>query len=99
MAEFIDNSEKVRKTIQQQLAGGLNRGNEFMMESAKSDAPVQSGELRDGIGVVTEASEASLLAVGAARAPYSRFINRHHTPFWDSAWIRMKVKWGEFFRG
>jgi len=97
--EFIDHSQEVRKKIQQRLVAGLNRGNQFLIGEAQAAAPVESGTLRDGTGVVQEASEGSTVAIGASRAPYARLVNRLNTPFWTQAWIRMKAQWGGFFSG
>jgi len=98
--ELIDHSKEVRQQIQRQLAAGLNRANRFMISEARAAAPVQSGELRDGTVIVQEASEGlSPMAVGASKAPYARLVNRHSTPFWTQAWIRMKAGFGGFFRG
>jgi len=97
--EVIDHSKEVRKEIQQRLVAGLNRGNQFLIENAASAAPVKSGDLRDGTNVVRDASEDNPIAVGASKAPYAREVNRHNTPFWTQAWIRMKADFGSFFRG
>lgn len=104
MSEFIDNSIQVRRQIQQQLAGGLNAGNEFMINTSRSGSPVKSGELRDSHEVIHEASESDLVAGGAAKAPYAATINRGSAskgaqPFWSQAWIRMKTNFGRFFNG
>jgi HK97 gp10 family phage protein len=104
MAELIDNSERVRREIQGHLVGGLNKANEFLMDAARDDAPVSSGTLRDGIAVVTEATESNPVAVGASRAPYSATVNRGSAsrdakPFWTQAWIRMKAGFGQFLNG
>lgn len=97
--EFVDHSKEVRQQIQQQLVAGLNRGNQFLIEEAQAAAPVASGTLRDSTEIVQEASESSPAAIGASKAPYARAVNRHNTPFWTQAWIRMKSQMGEFFRG
>ena len=97
--EFIDHSTEVRKQIQQRLVGGLNHGNEFLIQEAQGAAPVQSGTLRDSTEVVQEATEGNPVAVGASKAPYARAVNRHNTPFFTQAWIRMKSQMGEFFSG
>jgi len=96
--EFIDHSKEVRQQIQQRLVAGLNRGNEFLITEAQGAAPVKSGELRDSTEVVQEASESSPSAIGASKAPYAHLVNRHNTPFWTQAWIRMKAQFGEFFK-
>jgi HK97 gp10 family phage protein len=101
--DFVDNSEKVRREIQQRLVAGLNNANEFLMSEAQAGAPVRSGNLRDGIGTVQEASEASPIAAGASRAPYSARVNRGSSntearPFWTSAWLRMKNGFPGFFK-
>ena len=98
LMEFIDHSKEVRQQIQKQLVAGLNRGNKFLIEEAQAAAPVASGALRDNTEVVREASEGNTVAVGASKAPYARVINRHNTPFWTQAWIRMKDQWGSFFK-
>lgn len=92
-----DNSEKVRRTIQARLTHGLNNANEFLMAEAQAGAPVKSGELREGIDTVSEATPENPAAVGAARAPYSAVVNRR-TSFWLTAWLRMKDDYGRFFK-
>lgn len=99
---IVDNYEKVRREIQARLVGGLNEANDFLMEAAGEGAPVKSGNLRDGIGVVKEASEQNPVAIGASRAPYSARVNRGDSdteakPFWTNAWIRMRAKFRSFF--
>lgn len=96
--ELIDHSQEVRRQIQQRLVTGLNRGNEFLISEVQAAAPVSSGALRDGTQVVHEASESDAVATGASKVPYAGIINRHNTPFWTQAWIRMKARWGGFFR-
>lgn len=103
MAEFVDNSVRVRREIQERLAKGLNEANNFHIDSARGDAPVgKTGNLRDGIEVLQEASESSLMASGAAKAVYSAAINRGTSateaqPFWTASWIRMRAKFRDFF--
>lgn len=97
--EFIDHSNEVRKQIQQRLVAGLNRGNQFLISEAQAAAPVSSGALRGGTEVIHEASESAAMAIGASKVPYAAIINRHNTPFWTQAWIRMKAQFGGFFRG
>ncbi len=104
MVDVVDNYDKVRREIQMRLIGGLNNANEFLIGAAQEDAPVASGALRDGIGVVSEATEGNPAAIGASRAPYSATVNRGSStreakPFWTSAWIRMKAQMGKFFSG
>lgn len=97
--EITDNSEKVRKAIQQRLIAGMNNANRFVIEEAQGGAPVKSGNLRDNTEVVQEATEVSTVAVGASKADYAHAVNRHLTPFFTAAWIRMKAQYEGFFRG
>jgi HK97 gp10 family phage protein len=104
MSDFVDNSEKFRRELQQRLAGGLNAANKFLIDEARQDAPVgKSGELRDGIEVIAEANENNLVAAGAAKAPHSRIVNRGTSktqakPFWTTSWLRMVDGFGRFFK-
>lgn len=97
--EVKDNSKEVRRKIQQRLIAGMNNANQFVVEEAQSGAPVKSGNLRDETEVVQEASEARPVAVGASKADYAHAVNRHNTPFYTAAWIRMKAQYEGFFRG
>lgn len=97
--ELTDHSKEVRQKIQQRLIGGLNNANRFVIEEAQTGAPVKSGNLRDSTEVVQEATEASPIAVGASKADYAHAVNRHNTPFFTAAWIRMKSQMESFFRG
>ena len=100
MADLQDNSEKVRQEIQRRLIAGLNKGNDFLIGEAKTSAPVgKTGMLRDNTEVVKEASAGHPVAVGASKMPYAAIVNRHDSPFWTAAWLRMKAQWGGFFRG
>jgi len=98
MPELKDNSIQVRREIQRRLTGGLNRANEFLVDAARDGAPVESGHLREGIGVVTRATDQSPVAVGASQADYSAIVNKRVTPFWITAWLRMKNSFGGFFK-
>jgi hypothetical protein len=102
--QLTDNSEQIRKRIQQQLVGGLNNANEFLINEARTDAPVKSGDLRDGTQILTDASEADPVATGASKMPYAAKVNRGTSdteakPFWTNSWIRMKAQMGKFFSG
>lgn len=99
MGDLKDNSKDIRRIIQRNLVAGLNRGNEFLTTEAASAAPVKTGTLQEGTEVVDEATETNPVAVGASKATYAAAVNRHNTPFWSQAWIRMKAQMGEFFRG
>ena len=99
---LTDNSTKIRQDIQRRLAAGLNRGNEFLINEARSEAPVKSGDLRDGTEVIGEADTSNLTAVGASRMPYAAKVNRGGAetdaqPFWTNSWIRLKDGFGRFF--
>jgi hypothetical protein len=99
---LTDNSEKVRQDIQRRLAAGLNRGNEFLINEARGEAPVKSGDLRDGTEIINEADGSNLTAVGASRMPYAATVNRGDSqrdaqPFWTNSWIRLKDGFGRFF--
>lgn len=101
--EVVDNSERVRREIQTRLVGGLNNANEFLIERARDGAPVKSGNLRDGIEVISAATEANPQAIGAAKQPYSARVNRgdherEAKPFWTTAWLQMKEQIPRFFR-
>jgi hypothetical protein len=97
--EVKDHSKEVRRKIQQRLIGGMNNANRFVTEEAADGAPVKSGNLRDNTEVVREATEVSPVAVGASKADYAHSVNRHNTPFYTAAWLRMKAGYEGFFRG
>lgn len=97
--EVKDHSKEVRRKIQQRLIAGMNNANQFVIEEAQNGAPVKSGNLRDTTEVVREATEASPVAVGASKADYAHAVNRHNTPFFTGAWIRMKAQYKGFFDG
>lgn len=99
MADLIDNSQRFLAMLDRRLANGLNQANDSMIKDTRSGAPVESGKMRDDTEVIREASPSSLEARGASKAEYAVYVNRHHTPFWTAAWIRMKARFGEFFRG
>lgn len=82
---------------------GLNNANGFLLESARDDAPVKSGKLRDGIEEVQAATVGNPVAIGAAKQPYSNEVNRgtndtEARPFWSTSWLRMKNQYGSFFK-
>lgn len=82
---------------------GINAANEFLIDEARDGAPVKSGDLRNGIEVISEATDSDPVAVGAAKEPYSAIINRGTAendaqPFWTSGWIRMKTGFDRFFK-
>lgn len=97
--EVKDHSKEVRRKIQQRLVEGMNNANRFVIEEAQSGAPVKSGNLRDNTEVVREATEVSTVAVGASKPDYAHAVNRHNTPFFTAAWIRMKAQYKGFFSG
>ena len=101
--QATDNYDRVRREIQSRLVGGLNNANEFLIGRARDGAPVKSGDLRDGIEVISEATEASPQAISAAKQPYSALVNRgdhdrEAKPFWSTAWLQMKDQIPRFFR-
>jgi HK97 gp10 family phage protein len=104
MAELTDRSVQVRRQIQARLIAGLNAGNQSLMSDAKDQAPIgKTRQLYNGIGIVKPATENDPVAVGASRAPYSRFVNRgtikmDARPFFTAAWIKMKSGFGSFFK-
>lgn len=99
MADLIDNSQRLLAMLDRRLANGLNRANESMIKDARSGAPAKSGKMRDDTEVIRDASPSSLEARGASKVEYAVYVNRHHAPFWTAAWIKMKARFGEFFRG
>jgi hypothetical protein len=98
MAELIDRSGQVRREILSGAVAGLNAAQAGFIEDAQGNAPVKSGELRESIQVVSEASVENPVTVGAAKAPYAAIVNRNNDPFWSAAWIHLKSKFGSYFK-
>lgn len=98
MAELIDRSEQVRREILSRSVAGLNAAQRDFIADAQNNAPVKSGDLRDSLEVVSEASESSPVSIGAAKVVYAAIVNRNNHPFWSAAWISLKAKFGSYFK-
>lgn len=98
MAELKDNSDKVRREILSRTVAGLNDAQAGFIRDAQGNAPVKSGDLRESIEVVDEASADSPTSTGAAKVPYAAIVNRNNDPFWSAAWITLKARFGSYFK-
>lgn len=98
MAELKDNSERVRREILSRTVAGLNDAQAGFIADAQGNAPVKSGELRESVEVVSEASLSSPTSTGAAKVPYAAIVNRNVDPFWSAAWIHLKARFGNYFK-
>ena len=75
-------------------------------DSAKRRAPVDTGELRDGIVVVEQGDQTSVVE---SQAQHSAPVNNgHHTrsgswvppqPFWDATLEEFRATYPDYFRG
>lgn len=98
MAELKDNSERVRREILSRAVAGVNAAQSDFIAGVQNAAPVKSGELRESIEVISEASESSPVSTGAAKVPYAAIVNRNNDPFWSAAWIHLKARFGSYFK-
>lgn len=98
MAELIDRSAQVRREILSRTVASLNAAQAGFIADVQGNAPVKSGELRESIEVISEASADNPVTVGAAKVPYAAIVNRNNDPFWSAAWIHLKAKFGGYFK-
>ena len=97
---LVDNTEKIKHALREQVAQGINNACQFWADEAKDLAPVDTGFLKEHIGQSKAANAASLSGEIRSLAPYSGPVNygtskQPAQPFWTVAGLltRQKFEW------
>lgn len=101
--KLIDNFPKVRQQLREGCALGINNAIAFAVDEAKDLAPVDTGFLKEHIGMTKAASADDLSGEVRSLAPYSGPVNygtskQAAQPFWTVALLLMRQKFPGLFR-
>lgn len=88
--KLVDNTEKIKHALREQIAAGINNACQFWTDEAKDLAPVDTGFLKEHIGQTKAANGNSLSGEIRSLAPYSGPVNygtakQPAQPFWTVA--------------
>lgn len=100
---LVDNTEKIKVALREQVAQGENNVVAFIASEARDLAPVDTGFLKSGIGVSKEATVSDLTAEVRSIAPYSGHVNygtsrQPAQPFWTVALLTARQKFEYLFK-
>ena len=99
---LVDNTEKIKQALREQVAVGINNACQFWVDEAKDLSPVDTGFLKEHIGQTKAANASDLSGEIRSPAPYSAPINYGHRttggstvpaqPFWTVAGLLTRQK-------
>lgn len=98
---LVDNTEKIKQALREQIAQGINVACQMWTDEAKDLAPVDTGFLKEHIGQTKAANANDLSGEVRSLAPYSGPVNYGSArggaaqPFWTVAGllVRQKFEW------
>jgi len=95
---LVDNTEKIKAGLKEQLAGGLNAAADNFANEARNNANVDTGFMKSAIGVSVAATPNTLFAVIRSLARYSMFQDTglHGNLFWTRAYLATRIRFSQF---
>jgi hypothetical protein len=94
---LVDNTEKIKVALREQIAAGINNACQYWTDQAKDLAPVDTGFLKEHIGQTRSATAADLTGEVRSLALYSSAVNtgtsrQSAQPFWTVAGLLTRQK-------
>lgn len=94
---LIDNTEKIKTALREQVAQGINNACQYWVDEAKDLSPVDTGFLKEHIGQTKAANANDLSGEIRSLANYSSVINfgssrQAAQPFWTVAGLLTRQK-------
>lgn len=95
---LIDNTEKIRVALKEQIAGGLNEAAQWWTDEAQQNANILTGFMQSHVGTTKAASPNDLTAVIRSLAPYSMYQDTgiHGNLFWTKAYLDTRQRFIQF---
>lgn len=96
--KLVDNTERVKAALKEQLAGGLNAAADHVANEARNNANIDTGFMKSAIGVSVAATPNSLFAVVRSLARYSMYQDTgiHGNMFWTRAYLATRNRFKQF---
>lgn len=97
------NHQQVKRQMHEDVADGQNRANEFLVATARANAPVKSGKLKREIEVTREATPSNPTAESLSGADYSALVDQgtsdtQGTFYWTRAVLATMQRFPGFFK-
>jgi len=98
---LVDRKDKIIAELKLQLAMGLNAAAIEWVSGAKAKANVDTGFMKEHIGITKSASSADLSAEIRSLAPYSgpQDTGIHGNLFWTSTYLEIRERFSQFLYG
>lgn len=95
---LVDRTPQVLAALKEQLANGLNSAATFFVTEAKQNSNVDTGFMKEHIGITVSAVANNLSAEVRSLAPYSgpQDTGIRGNLFWTRAWLATREKFKQF---
>ena len=96
--KLVDNTEKVKAALKEQIAAGLNAAGEHFANEARNNANVDTGFMKSAIGQSVAATPNSLFTIVRSLARYSMYQDTgiRGNLFWTRAYLATRSRFKQF---
>ena len=98
---LVDNTAKIKAALREQIANGLNAAGNSWVTDAKANANIDTGFMKEHIGLTRAATPANLSAEVRSLAPYSgpQDTGMRGNMFWTRAYLSTRERFTQFIYG